>query len=162
MSLSPAGGRRTGSSKGKAGARSAPGLVVLFVRVDRTVKAALEQAARAAGQGEAELVRELLTEALAAREERRPGMRGRDELVLGRLEELAARVNDIGVSARAAVRLLAHWATQSGAVRVSEDELLAELRAVGSDEWQQAIQEMAGRDDGAADDDTDGVGKVLD
>jgi hypothetical protein len=39
------------------------------------------------------------------------------------------------------LRLLAHWATQSGSVKVSEDELLAELRTVGADEWEQAIVE---------------------
>jgi hypothetical protein len=38
-------------------------------------------------------------------------------------------------------RLLAHWATRDGGVKVSEDELLAELRAVGADEWEQAISE---------------------
>jgi hypothetical protein len=63
------------------------------------------------------------------------------------------------VSTRAAVRLLAHWATQSGAVRVSEDELLAELRAVGKDEWQQAVEDLGGSDDGVGDDGD--VGKVL-
>jgi hypothetical protein len=144
----------------KAESRAGADLVVLFSRVDRTLKAALERTARAAGQGEAELVRELLTEALAAREDHRPGKREREERVLARLEGLVARVNDIGTSTRAAVRLLAHWATQSGAVRVSEDELLAELRAVGKDEWQQAVEEMEGPHEGTAGDDAE-AGKVL-
>jgi len=39
------------------------------------------------------------------------------------------------------LRLLAHWVAQSGGVKVSEDELLAELRAVGADEWEQAVAE---------------------
>jgi hypothetical protein len=134
-------------------------LVVLFCRVDRALKTSLERAARAAGQAEAELVRGLLVEALAAREDQRPGFQEKEERLLARLEDVTARVNDIGVSARAAVRLLAHWATQSGAVRVSEDELLAELRAVGQDEWQQAVEDMGGSDDGVGDDAD--VGKVL-
>lgn len=80
-----------------------------------------------------------------------------NEDLLKRLENLAARLDDIGTSTRAAVRLLAHWATQAGAVHVSEDELLAELRAVGRDEWQQAVEELdAGIEDGR-----DRVGKVL-
>jgi hypothetical protein len=39
------------------------------------------------------------------------------------------------------LRLLAHWATQGGGLMVSEDELLAEVRAVGANEWEQAISE---------------------
>jgi len=37
------------------------------------------------------------------------------------------------------IRLLAHWAVRDGSVKVSEDELLAELRAAGADEWEQAV-----------------------
>jgi hypothetical protein len=32
-------------------------------------------------------------------------------------------------------------ASQGGTVKVSEDELLAELRSVGADEWEQAVAE---------------------
>ncbi|HKC12120.1 MAG TPA: hypothetical protein VKI41_08795 [Vicinamibacteria bacterium] len=39
------------------------------------------------------------------------------------------------------MRLLVHWATQSGGLKVSEDELLAELRTVAGDEWEQALSE---------------------
>ena len=39
------------------------------------------------------------------------------------------------------LRLLSHWATQSGGLKVSEDELLAELRTVAGDEWEQAVSE---------------------
>ena len=39
------------------------------------------------------------------------------------------------------LRLLAHWATQAGGVKVNEDELLAELRTVGADEWEPAVAE---------------------
>ena len=38
-------------------------------------------------------------------------------------------------------RLLAHWAARDGGVKVSEDELLAEVRTVGADEWEQAVAE---------------------
>jgi len=36
------------------------------------------------------------------------------------------------------LRLLAHWASRTD-VKVPEDELLAELRGGGADEWEQAI-----------------------
>jgi hypothetical protein len=39
------------------------------------------------------------------------------------------------------LRLLAHWSTQAGGVKVNEDELFAELRTVGADEWEQAVAE---------------------
>jgi hypothetical protein len=39
------------------------------------------------------------------------------------------------------LRLLAHWATHGGGVKVNEDDLLAELRTVGADEWEQAVAE---------------------
>ena len=38
-------------------------------------------------------------------------------------------------------RLLAHWAAREGSVKVSEDELLAEVRVVSADEWEQAVAE---------------------
>lgn len=122
--------------------RSTGGLVVVYSRVERSVKAALQAAARAAQVPESEYVRELLTWAVSVRVDGNRGGIREDENLLERLENLAARLDDIGISTRAAVRLLAHWATQAGAVRVSEDELLAELRAVGRDDWQQAVEEM--------------------
>ena len=39
------------------------------------------------------------------------------------------------------LRLLADWATRDRALKVSEDELLAEVRTNGADEWEQAIAE---------------------
>jgi hypothetical protein len=128
--------------------------------VSADLKSALDEAARAAGKGEGEVLRELLAEALAARAADRSPRSEKDEQMLVRLERLEVWVQDIGVSTRAAVRLLAHWAAQSGAVRVSEDELLAELRSVGRDEWQQAVEETHGEvgDDGES---ADEVGRVL-
>jgi hypothetical protein len=39
------------------------------------------------------------------------------------------------------MRLLSHWATQTGGLKVGEDELLAELRTVAADEWEQVVTE---------------------
>ncbi len=36
------------------------------------------------------------------------------------------------------LRLLAHWSVQTEGLRVSEDALLAEVRTVGAEEWEQA------------------------
>jgi hypothetical protein len=140
--------------------RPTGGLVVVYSRVDRSVKETLQAAAREAQMPESEFIRELLTWAVSVRVKGSPGGPTDNEDLLARIENLAARLDDVGISTRSAVRLLAHWATQAGAVRVSEDELLAELRAVGRDEWQQAVEEMdelrAGIEDSRG-----RVGKVL-
>ena len=34
---------------------------------------------------------------------------------------------------------LVHWATRDRSLKVDEDELLAELRATGADDWEQAV-----------------------
>jgi hypothetical protein len=68
-----------------------------------------------------------------------PGSRA-DE-VLEILERLGAAVDILGPPTFGILRLLAHWATQGGGVKVNEDELLAEVRAVGADEWEQATAE---------------------
>jgi hypothetical protein len=83
-------------------------------------------------------------------------IRGRDGISCGRVDELLGAIESVrvvlellGPSTLGTQRLLAHWATRDGAVKVSEDELLAEVRSVGADEWDQAIAE-AERDLNAA------------
>ena len=57
------------------------------------------------------------------------------------LERLGAAVELLGPPAFGILRLLAFWAAQGGGLRVNEDELLAEIRAAGADEWEQATAE---------------------
>lgn len=133
------------------------GLAVVYCRVEHTLKAALQRRARVAGKTDSDFVRELLTSAVNHRPERGAA----DGMLRAQLDELAFRLDDVGISTRAAVRLLAHWAAQSGAVRVTEDELLAELRAVGRDEWQQAVEEASDRAPIDASVSTADVGRVL-
>jgi hypothetical protein len=66
---------------------------------------------------------------------------GRIEEVLGAIESIRVAVELLGPPTLGTQRLLAHWATRDGGVKVSEDELLAEVRAVGADEWDQAVAE---------------------
>ncbi len=66
---------------------------------------------------------------------------GRIEEVLGAIESVRVAVELLGPPTLGTQRLLAHWATRDGGVKVAEDELLAELRAVGADEWEQAVSE---------------------
>jgi hypothetical protein len=50
-----------------------------------------------------------------------------------------AAVDILGPPTLGMLRLLAHWAVQGGGLKVNEDELLAEVRTVGADEWEQAV-----------------------
>jgi hypothetical protein len=63
------------------------------------------------------------------------------EQLLEAIDGLRAAVDILGPPTFGMLRLLAHWATHGGGVKVNEDEPLAELRAVAGDEWEQAIAE---------------------
>jgi len=68
----------------------------------------------------------------------------RDERLEGlerRVYELGEALHLLGPAAFGALRLLAHWATQTDSVQVGEDELLEELRRVSQDEWSSALAE---------------------
>jgi hypothetical protein len=78
----------------------------------------------------------------------RETLRGREGVPAGKAEELLEALEGVrtvvellGPPSFGLMRLLAHWATQTGGLRVSEDELLAELRSVAADEWEQALSE---------------------
>jgi hypothetical protein len=47
----------------------------------------------------------------------------------------------MGPPAFGMLRLLAYWATRDGSVKVNKEQLLAELRVTGADEWEQAVAE---------------------
>jgi hypothetical protein len=66
---------------------------------------------------------------------------GKAEEILEALEGVRTIVELLGPPAVGVMRLLCHWATQSGGLKVSEDELLAELRTVAADEWEQDVSE---------------------
>ena len=64
---------------------------------------------------------------------------GRVEELLGALEGVRLTLDLMGPPTFGILRLLAHWAARDGGVKVNEDELLAELRVTGADEWEQAV-----------------------
>jgi hypothetical protein len=63
------------------------------------------------------------------------------EEILEALEGVRTVVELLGPPAFGVMRLLSHWATQTGGLKVGEDELLAELRTVAADEWEQVVTE---------------------
>jgi hypothetical protein len=78
----------------------------------------------------------------------RETLRGREGVAAGKAEEILEALEGVrtvvellGPPSFGLMRLLSHWATQSGGLKVSEDELLAELRSVAADEWEQVLSE---------------------
>ena len=72
----------------------------------------------------------------------REGVPGRRvEELLGAIEGVRLALDLLGPPSLGTQRLLAHWPARDGGVKVSEDELPAEVRGVGADEWEQALTE---------------------
>ncbi len=101
----------------------------------------IEGHAKLTGITRSDAIRECLTVGLETIRGREGVPGGRIEEVLGAIETVRVAVELLGPPTLGTQRLLAHWATRDGGVKVNEDELLAELRAVGADEWEQAISE---------------------
>lgn len=110
-------------------------------RVPPALVREIEAHAKRTGTTRSDAIRECLGVGMEA-------IRGRDGIAGGRVDELLGAIEGVrlvlellGPSTFGTQRLLAHWATRDGAVKVSEDELLAEVRSVGADEWEQAVAE---------------------
>jgi len=116
-------------------------LCLLSVKLDRALLREIDAYADAQGVSRSRAAGRLLAIARDTIREREgvPGSRA-DEL-LEALDGLRASVDILGPPTFGMLRLLAHWATHGGGVKVNEDELLAELRTVGADEWEQAVAE---------------------
>jgi hypothetical protein len=67
------------------------------------------------------------------------------------IDELRHMIDVLGPAALGTQRILAHWAAQTGGLRVSEDELLAEGRMVAGEEWQAHLAERGLFSPGALD-----------
>jgi hypothetical protein len=74
-------------------------------------------------------------------ERQRTGLRDDMEDLQRELRDLRHMVDVLGPAALGTQRILAHWAAQTGGLRVSEDELLAEGRLVADEEWQGQLAE---------------------
>src|SRR5262249_59111133 len=69
-------------------------------------------------------------------ERQRTGLREDIEDLQREVRDLRQMVDVLGPAALGTQRILSHWAAQTGGLRVSEDELLAEGRMVAEEEWQ--------------------------
>ena len=74
-------------------------------------------------------------------ERQRTGIREDLEDLQRELRDIRQMVDVLGPAALGTQRILAHWAAQTGGLRVSEDELLVEGRLVADEEWQGQLAE---------------------
>ena len=88
-----------------------------------------------------EAISALLYLGLEFAERQRTGLREDIEDLQRELLDLKQMVDVLGPAALGTQRILTHWAAQTGGLRVSEDELLAEGRLVADEEWQGQLAE---------------------
>jgi hypothetical protein len=109
------------------------------VKVDAALRHEIDAYAEAHGMTRSRAAGEYLAIARDALREREGIPASRAEELLEALEAMRTALEILGPPTFGMLRLLAYWAAQSGGVKVKEDELLAEVRAVGADEWEQAV-----------------------
>ncbi len=88
-----------------------------------------------------EAIAALLYLGLEFAERQRTGLKEDLEDLQRELHDLRQMVDVVGPAALGTQRILAHWAAQTGGLRVSEDELLAEGQLVADEEWQGQLAE---------------------
>src|SRR6266571_7571371 len=101
----------------------------------------IEAHAKGSGTTRSEAIRECLAVGIETIRDRDGVPGGRVEELLGAIESVRLLLELLGPPTFGTQRLLAHWASRDRAVKVSEDELLAEVRVVSADEWEQAVAE---------------------
>jgi hypothetical protein len=113
----------------------------LTVRLDTglqdRVKAYAEREQLAVG----EALPALLYLGLEFAERQRTGLKEDIEDVQRELADVKQMLDVLGPASLGVQRILAHWAAQTGGLRVTEDELLAEGRMVADEEWQGQLAE---------------------
>jgi len=121
--------------------RAEDSLQWITVRLPPDLVRDIEGHAKRTGTTRSDALRECLAVGMETIRGREGVPGGRVEELLGAIEGVRLALDLLGPPTLGTQRLLAHWAARDGAVKVSEDELLAEVRAVGADEWEQALAE---------------------
>jgi hypothetical protein len=111
------------------------------VRLDTGLQERIAAYAAREGLTVGEALSALLYLGLEFAERQRTGLKEDIEDVQRELRDLKQMVDVLGPAALGTQRILAHWAAQTGGLRVSEDELLAEGRLVADEEWQGQLAE---------------------
>ena len=116
-------------------------LCLVGAKVDARLRREIDAYAEAHGISRSRAAGHYLAIARETLRERDGVPSGRADELLEALDGVRAAVDVLGPPTFGMLHLLAHWAVQGGGLKVNEDVLLAEVRAVGGDEWEQAIAE---------------------
>src|SRR5918996_1987188 len=111
------------------------------VRLDDSLQERVAAYASREGLTLGEAISALLYLGLEFAERQRTGLKEDIEDLQRELRDLGQMVDILGPAALGTQRILSHWAAQTGGLRVSEDELLAEGRLVAAEEWQGRLAE---------------------
>jgi hypothetical protein len=113
----------------------------LTVRLDAGLQERVKAYAEREQLAVAEALPALLYLGLEFAERQRTGLKEDIEDVQRELADVKQMLDVLGPASLGVQRILAHWAAQTGGLRVTEDELLAEGRMVASEEWQGQLAE---------------------
>ena len=113
----------------------------LKVRLDEGLQQRVAAYAGREGLTQGEAISALLYLGLEFAERQRAGLKEDIEDLQRELRDVRQMVDVLGPAALGTQRILSHWAAQTGGLRVSEDELLAEGRMVAEEEWQGQLAE---------------------
>jgi hypothetical protein len=113
----------------------------LGIRLDDDLQERVSGYARREALTVGEAISALLYVGLEFAERQRTGLKDDIEDLQRELRDLKQMVDVLGPAALGTQRILTHWAAQTGGLRVSEDELLAEGRLVAEEEWQGQLAE---------------------
>ena len=111
------------------------------IRLDEGLQQRVAAYASREGLTQGEAISALLYLGLEFAERQRAGLKEDIEDLQRELRDVRQMVDVLGPAALGTQRILTHWAAQTGGLRVSEDELLAEGRLVEDEEWQGQLAE---------------------
>jgi hypothetical protein len=111
------------------------------VRLDASLEERLGAYAEREGLSVGEALASLLYLGLEFAERQRTGLKEDIEDLQRELRDVKQMLDVVGPASLGVQRILAHWAAQTGGLRVTEDELLAEGRTVAEEEWQGQLAE---------------------
>ncbi len=111
------------------------------IRLDEGLQQRVAAYASREGLTQGEAISALLYLGLEFAERQRAGLKEDIEDLQRELRDVRQMVDVLGPAALGTQRILSHWAAQTGGLRVSEDELLAEGRTVAEEEWQGQLAE---------------------
>jgi len=111
------------------------------IKLDRELQDRVRSYASKEALTVGEALSALLYLGLEFAERQRTGLKEDLEDLQRDLQDIKQMLDVVGPAALGTQRILAHWAAQTGGLRVSEDELVAEGRMVASEEWQGQLAE---------------------